>query len=205
LDSSDEKYIAQKAAPSPLAESIPFLLPDWHARFPTLYTLVREARNDALHQGAYARHLTTHAIDLSIILEDALMTEENSARDFMVRNPVCASLWEPISSIRRSMLVNSFSFLPVNIGDPESPQWKLVADYSIATYLRNNGAGNRKERLARKLGEVVDEGGIKWTASEPCKLGDPVDMLLNRSKGLPILVLGPKQELRGIITSFDLL
>ena len=35
--------------------------------FETLYTLVNRARNDALHQGAYARNLTTHAVELAIM------------------------------------------------------------------------------------------------------------------------------------------
>ena len=40
--------------------------------FGELYDLVRAARNDALHQGAFARHLTNHAVELAILLEDAL-------------------------------------------------------------------------------------------------------------------------------------
>jgi len=40
--------------------------------FGRLYDLVTVARNDALHQGAFARHLTGHVIELAIILEDAL-------------------------------------------------------------------------------------------------------------------------------------
>ena len=83
------------------------------------------------------------------------MTDAISARDFMVRDPVCAYIWEPISSIRRSMLVNSFSFLPVNIGDPDSGEWKLISDFSIAHYLRDaEGSSERKRRLARKLGNL---------------------------------------------------
>ena len=35
------------------------------------------------------------------------MTDAFSARDFMVTNPLCAYLWQPMSSVRRSMLVNS--------------------------------------------------------------------------------------------------
>jgi hypothetical protein len=41
------------------------------------------------------------------------MVEALHARDFMVKDPVRASLWQPISSVRSSMLVNSFSFLPI--------------------------------------------------------------------------------------------
>ena len=44
--------------------------------FSRLYDLVQDARNDALHQGAFARHLTIHAIGLALILEDALRSSE---------------------------------------------------------------------------------------------------------------------------------
>jgi hypothetical protein len=75
--------LAEQARRSPLAEEIPAQLPAWHAPFAALYDLVRFARNDALHEGAFARHLTSHAIELTIILEDALMEEAFGARDFM--------------------------------------------------------------------------------------------------------------------------
>ena len=105
--------VIKEASSSPLAEQIPSLLPEWHAPFASLYDLVREARNDALHVGAFARHLTRHAIELSLVLEDALMAEAVVARDFMVEGPICASAWQPLSSIRSTMLANSFSYLPV--------------------------------------------------------------------------------------------
>jgi hypothetical protein len=40
-----------------------------------LYEELRQARSDAMHQGAHARILTDHAVELTIILEDALMPE----------------------------------------------------------------------------------------------------------------------------------
>ena len=51
--------LAREAARSPLAESIPAILSEWQSPFSKLYDLVRTGRNDALHQGAYARHLTS--------------------------------------------------------------------------------------------------------------------------------------------------
>jgi hypothetical protein len=82
--------------------------------FDRLYEFVRMARNDAMHQGAFARHLTVHAIELAIILEDALTQFKNPiVSDFMVRNPVCAEAWQPIGFIRQQMLANSYSFLPL--------------------------------------------------------------------------------------------
>jgi hypothetical protein len=66
--------------------------------FDRLYELVRMARNDAMHQGVFARHHTVHATELAIILEDALTQFKNpTVGDFMVRNPVCAEVWQPVA------------------------------------------------------------------------------------------------------------
>ncbi len=62
------------ASQSCLAYEIPSSHQGWHTPFGDLYDLVRKARNEAMHQGSYARHLTDHAVRLSLILEDALMT-----------------------------------------------------------------------------------------------------------------------------------
>jgi len=81
-----------------------------------LYGWVKNARNDALHQGAFARHLTRQTIKLAIILEDAVksnMTNSLLVSDLMVENPVCVEEWQPIGFIRQQMLANSYSYLPV--------------------------------------------------------------------------------------------
>ena len=38
------------------------------AEFETTYEIVRQGRNDALHQGAFARHLTANAVKLALML-----------------------------------------------------------------------------------------------------------------------------------------
>ncbi len=73
--------IVELACQSPLAQEIPSVHPDVHAPFAILYELVKDARNFALHVGAFARHLTVHAVALSIILEDAL---ENGLTKFAI-------------------------------------------------------------------------------------------------------------------------
>ena len=60
------KWIVPMAKISPLAEDIPTKHRDWHVPFPTLYDAVKDARNDALHQGASARHLTAHATQIAL-------------------------------------------------------------------------------------------------------------------------------------------
>lgn len=203
-----ENALHDSAGASPLARTIPDTLPTWHASFDTLYCLIRMARNDALHQGAFARHLTVHAVELAVILEDALMIDVAYARDFMVQNPVCARIWEPVSSIRRTMLVNAFSYLPVEFERDGRIAWHLVSDFTVASYLRAApSANNRRERLAAQLGKVVASGDIDLVLAATCSALENVASVLASSKGLPVLVLGPDptRELLGLITPFDLL
>ena len=74
------------ASTSARAEEVPRLCGGALIPFSRLYDLVQDARNDALHQGAFARHLTTHAIDLALILEDALAKYRRTAR-FRLHGP----------------------------------------------------------------------------------------------------------------------
>ena len=198
--------LTREASKSPLAQTIPSILPDWHAPFSTLFEVVRKARNDAMHEGAYARHLTKNSIELSIILEDALMAEASCARDFMVRDAVCAYLWQPRSSIRRAMLANSFSFLPVATGGNPLTEWKLLSDYSIASYLRSaDGGKERNRRLALKLSEAIEQDAIKLLIAPVCTANESVATVLARSQGHPTLVLDANGVLSGIVTPFDVL
>ena len=110
-----EKYrkaISALAKQSPMAEDVPRELPDYHQKFVVKYEVIQDARNVALHEGALARHLTINAVEMSLVLEEAIMGARCQVSDFMVRNPVCASMWQPLSFIRQTMLVNSFSYLP---------------------------------------------------------------------------------------------
>ena len=198
--------IAKEALRSPLAEEIPIQLPDWHAPFETLYELVQQGRNDALHQGAFARNLTNHAVELTLVLEDALMADAETARDFMVRDPLCAFLWQPISSVRRSLLANSFSFLPVAALAPVTSKWMLVSDFLIAGYLRGaKSAADRRQRLASPLRDAVEAGYLTLVDAPVCKPEERVASVLNASQGYPVLVIGADGGLRGIVTPFDLL
>jgi hypothetical protein len=199
-------FITKEALRSPLAGEVPTYLPEWHAPFETLYALVQQGRNDALHQGAFARNLTNHAVELTLVLEDALMADAEAARDFMVRDPVCAFLWQPISSVRRSMLANSFSFLPVAATSEPCPKWMLISDFELASYLRRAKSSiDKKQRLATPLREAAQGGQVSLIDAPTCKPEDRVDTVLTSSQGKPVLVIGPDGDLRGIVTPFDLL
>lgn len=92
------------ASVSPLATDLPTQWPGHHTEFDALFDAIRQARNDAVHQGAHARTLTDHAVELSIILEDALMSDASKVSQFMVRDVIDAKPWHPISYLRQQML-----------------------------------------------------------------------------------------------------
>ena len=196
--------LKELASHSPLAEDISTRWPGSHLPFSSLYELVRDARNDALHQGAFARHLTRNAIKLSLILEDALksMFDFGTAGDYMVHPVQVAELWQPISFIRQLMLANSFSHLPVKTADET---WCFVSDLCITQYLRAE-LNSRKVRLAVALKETAI--GVPLQPANWCTIDASLAEALRDLDGLPLLVSGKDGNHNvpiGILTAFDLL
>ena len=198
-----EHSILELAKKSVLAEDLPKKWREFHAPAWWLYDTVRAARNDALHQGAIARHLAKHAVILSLILEDALMSHSAVVADFMVRDPLCAQAWQPLSFVRQQMLTSSFSFLPVLDKDDG---WKLISDYSLAACLRTT-AQERNRRMALTVERAVKEGLLKLEQAAlvygECPILDVVPKLSER----PVLVIrsSGSTELVGILSPFDVL
>ena len=195
--------LGELACHSALAVDVPADHPEVHVSFPRLYDLVRYARNDALHQGAVARRLTGQAIQLSLVLEDALRQGLNdmTVGDYMVRNVICAEKWQPISFVRQQMLANSFSFLPVKA----EGQWCLVSDLEIATFLGTNGT-ERNQKLAKTL----EASGMKLTPAKRCTSGTPLssalEMLGRDQRPLVVCLDGSEESpIAGILTAFNLL
>lgn len=199
-----EATLKDLAKKSPLATEIPREWRNLHIPFPDLYTLVRNARNDALHSGARARAVTDHAIQLSLILEDALRltADDNRVSDFMVRSPVIAELWQPVSFARQIMLTNSFSYLPLRTVDGE---WKMLSDQALAIYLQSSTSNaDRKRRLATPLEDA--ELGVLPSADRLIDI-DSIASVLEKLDGLPCLIFREDDDENpiGILTAFDVL
>ena len=198
--------ITKFAARSPLAEVVPLKHRGYHKSAKTLYKRVEKARNDALHQGAVARTLTADATELALILEDALMIDSEKVADYMVRQPVCAYDWQPISFLRQQMLSNQFSYLPLlSKREGTLGTWQLITDGIMAKFLRNQA--KRKDRLAMTVTEAtkLDLRPIdaKWCDDET----SVAEILTDVEQGKPVLVVDKKDHtiLVGIITAFDLM
>lgn len=183
---------------SPLAFAAEKVFPEFHVGFLALYEEARIARNDAMHQGAIARHLARHAQELALIMEDALMSGAKTAREFMVRSPVCAELWQPLSAIRRTMLLNAFSFLPFKSREGE---WKLMADSELVAFIR---CKDRQTRLLMTLEEALGEG-LRPAKANVSDMEEPIENIAATMGNTPRLIVDSEGRLLGLLTAFDLL
>jgi hypothetical protein len=201
-----EKYIVGLASRSPLFHAVPDAFRELHIPFPILYDRVRQARNDAMHGGAAARYATSHAVELALVLEDALMNSYDKVSDFMVRNVISAEMWQPLSFIRQTMLVSSFSCLPVKAVHDGKPRWELVSDKALAQYLRGRSNGVLLKDLIVQPLEDAKRNGLILPEARTCGAADAVRDVLAGWDGQPVLVLRQnKGELLGILTPYDLL
>lgn len=177
--------------------------------FDPLYTIVRYARNDAMHTGAYARHVTEKATELCLLLEDALMATTDSTklvRDYMVREPVAVDSWQPVARARQLMLTHSFSNLPVQIGD----NWFLITEMGMAKYIMRNSA-TRGEALGRAIQEAAPSLGLvdamaAMTTTLDADVQGLVDGRSDQGDGVALwLVLDEDKHLVGVISAFELM
>jgi CBS domain-containing protein len=195
-----QAVLERLARESPLAFEAEKNYPDLHLSFAALYEEATIARNDAMHHGAIARHLAGHAQELALIMEDSLMSTAKKARDFMVRSPECAELWQPLSAIRRTMLVNAFSFLPF---ESNKGEWKLISDCNLVNFIRCS-SDNRKKRLLMTLEAALVEG-LQPTKADRCGIDEPIEKLAASMENVPWLVFDKEARLIGLITAYDLL
>lgn len=210
-------YIIGLASRSALFDGAPDGSSELHARFPVSYDIVKEARNSKMHGGDFARIATHHAVQLALVLEDALMhpngqNNHDKVADFIVRNTTCAALWHPLNFIRQAMLANSFSYLPVNTGTEAKASWQLVSDRELVKYLRlRPDSVPLRTILVRRLEQALKGDGPKLVLLEaqtcgPSNAVKQVLAALPAWDGRPVLVTrGNSHELLGILTPYDLL
>ena len=173
-----------------------------------LFKVIREARNSAVHDGAYARHLSGRLIEFLVLIEQNLMNTMNRIEDLMVKDPVIAEPWHLIAHVRRLMLANSFSFLPYY--NESTKAWSLLSDFSIYQHLSRGQPNAKKNEL---LSQTVEEAVTNSTCSAPAATTalptDEISELKDKIKSTePVLVVSDDKDspnLLGLITAFDLL
>ena len=197
--------LSELAKESDLAASSADTSDDGRPHFDSLFAVIQQARNDALHQGAVARHLTSRVIELALILEDALASETTRVEYLMVKNPVVAYRWQTLGAIRQVMLTNAFSYLPISLDDKT---WHLVSDHAIAKHLLSGGR-NRKAELARPIEGAFRDNEELLTQAEDIPKETNAQATADKIKcGAPVLVIdrsGCKPRLVGLVSPADLL
>lgn len=174
-----------------------------YTHFEELLTVVTQARNQALHQGAVARHLSSRVVEVSLILEDVLASRIATVEHLMVRQPIIAEGWHTLSMVRQNMLSNAFSYLPYL---DSSSSWVLVADYELAGLLAESGKDKRDELLAKSL-KTLKRPWIKATlvAKDATVKHALKKMGESNPPFSPLLVIEAEGGLAGIVTPADLL
>jgi CBS domain-containing protein len=131
--------------------------------------------------------------------------------DYMVRDPVCASPWQPVSLVRQQMLANNFTYLPIWDERGKEPTWRLVSDHAVARYLRSaptkNGDDGRNDRLAKTVRGTLASPEFDLTETRHCHSDTTIEEVLESLDGPPVLIVDrdSNQRLVGILTPFDLL
>ena len=169
-----------------------------------LFTIVREARNKAVHEGAYARHLNSRLVDLLLIIEEAIMANMERVEELMVRNPIVAEPWHLVGHVRRTMLANSFSNLPYYHQCDVNGKWLILRDTAIIRVARTRG----KPGLSMPIAEAVSDDILETAQATTCNPETLIDDLLSKIDRDPVLVvqqIDSEERLLGIITAFDLL
>ncbi len=199
--------LAACATNSPVLADLPKRFPLTFKSFEALFKTVQTARNDAMHIGAYARHATEAAIELSIGMEEALMGDfERRVKDVMVKSPMTVQPWQPLAQARQLMLMHSFSFLPVYIGR----SWWLVSEVGLAKFL-NSGA--KKDRLAQSIQDAQAAGMelVRLRSTDLLQEEMTIVEVLERAKvqkGPTLwLVIDQKhpKQLAGVLSPFELM
>jgi predicted transcriptional regulator len=196
--------LSDLASRSEFAGVVPTQYSEYHTGFDTLFNEMRQARNDAVHQGAYARTLTHHAVELALILEDALMAGASTVSQFMVRSVVEAKKWHPISYVRQQMLTHAFSYLPILLDNA----WKFIPEYAVARLLRN--ASSPAARTQCLLALVKDTVAHNRLELLDARILSPDTSIAEVSQFIcerPVLVVDEKHPdaLLGLLTASDIL
>lgn len=176
--------------------------------FEALYEIVRNARNDVMHSGSYARHATQAAIELCIGLEEALMMEvTQTVGDLMVKSPIVIERWQPVAHARQLMLMHSFSFLPVQIDG----SWWLLSEVGLAKFLCTSNKVKRE-----RLGQTIEDSKVgldllQVTDQDLLSATDCVKTVLSSAKvknGPTLWLVVDKDRLNylvGVLSPFELM
>jgi CBS domain-containing protein len=176
---------------------------DTRRRARSLFEVVLEARNMAVHDGAWIRNRSDQLVQLLLLLEEVVLHELTSVEQIMVSSVIAAEGWHQLAYVRRTMLSNSFSFLPILM-----TRWRLLSDEAIVAITRVEANDVRKSRLSLTVEEAVKRHNLHLTDAKTVRPDEFVADLVTNSPPWPLLVTEdglPNGRLVGIVTPSDLL
>jgi hypothetical protein len=128
--------------------------------------------------------------------------------DFMVRSPVTVEPWHTVGHIRRQMLLNSFSYLPIFWDG----NWHLISDMAIASMLQPLSDANRNILAASQILEALGcpEPLLKLSPASLILASDKVEKLFDHGHPGLWLVVNAKEDdglkqLVGVLSPFELM
>ncbi len=206
-----EDRIGFYARQSPVLTELAKKRPSGFKTFESLYQVVRTARNDAMHAGAYARHATEAAIELCIGLEEALMSGvKRTVGSVMVKSPISIEHWQPVAHARQLMLMHSFSNLPLR----HQGKWWLLSELALARFLSTSQT-QRKERLGLSIEQAAQQDAklelFQVSERELLNVETKIEDLLNdandrREPTLWLVIDDAREEhLAGVLSPFELM
>ena len=172
----------------------------------SLFNVIKDVRNAAVHEGAHLRQLGGRLIEFLLLLESSLMTKLHKVGLFMVPNPVMARPWHTLAQIRTTMLANSFSYLVYEM--PEGSEWSLVSDHEVLLAIHKRCEGqDANDHYLVTIEDAIRSQRLKLTPCKKYPYDTTVDSLRQSPEHLPALVTDTRtpKNLLGIITAFDLL
>ena len=198
-----EKYrehLVTLAATSPLSTKV---------ELDCLFNLIKAARNDAVHEGAFARHMAARLMEFLLILEDALMIPMSRVKDRMVHEPMTAQPWHLVAHVRNAMLANAFSYMPYLLTDGSNSSWVLISDQDLVMFAAPwLGEKERRKRIKMRVAEAISGGLLKYKEATCVNSLMTLKEVAEDIDHKPVLVIeefGNVPQLVGILTVFDLL
>ena len=179
--------------------------------FCRVYERVQIGRNAGVHQGAEARPLVQNAVELAIMLEQALreVSGMNEAQEVMASPVVRAYTWEPVAQTRQKMLAGSYSALPLWRQKSEKCEggWSVITADAIVKWLQQAPSDTcRKEREKMQLADAM--AMEKRLALKACETRPEEEIVLPAggwTGGVLLVTHGEQRDLIGVVTAFDLL
>ena len=200
-------YLKDFISDSPYLDQMPRDYPVHHSEFEFLYDYVKDTRNEFAHKGVYARQKTRFILELCLIFETKLNQLEMKASNYAVTGATIAELWQPLGFIRKEMLINSYSYIPVYY----QGKWHLISDYNLARYLRDTNTKNEKKKRESETVEIAcnQKNREKYLKLESAHTFYPEEEIsveeINSTKPILVVDRSDSKKLYGLFTGFDLL